>query len=92
MPEYPLAGPRMAVAPDGSIHFYDEKGDPIKSKKVTGDNFLDMINENGIRHIRHASIYFFEPGSNCRVIYEIPPYGTFCFWVDCTTGKYISQC
>jgi hypothetical protein len=85
-------GPRMAVTLDGEVLFFDEKGTKIKKlEKMNQDQFIDLINNNELRSVQTISVYTFGPGSECKIVI-VTPYGTFCFWVECETGRYIRPC
>jgi len=85
-------GPRMAFTRDGKIVFFDEKGGEIKASKRPPKQFVNLVNNNNnLESVQTFSVYTFGPGSNCKIVITFPG-GSFCFWVDCTTGQYKREC
>jgi len=84
--------PRIALAPDGKVRFFDQDGEQIelKDKEIPREQLIAMVNEKKLLHYQPISLFSMQ-GSECRVIVDLG-FAVFCFKFDCTTGQYLGRC
>ena len=82
--------PRIALAPDGEVRFFDEKGERITPKEISREELIATLNEKKLQHYQTISLFSMK-GSDCKVIIDLG-YVVYCFIVDCITGEFRGLC
>jgi hypothetical protein len=90
--EWLLAGPRIALSPDGEVILYDEKGKEIElGKGRPTEDFIKAVQGKELEGVGTITLFGYRGKTVCERWYNILGVW-YCFLVDCTTGAYIGRC